>query len=153
MDERNDFQDDSPKNEEKLPHLKELINRESLTEIGKRGLTPFVQILHRYKDEVTPYIEAIKTGCDAAARELSSEQLESSRAKNNVSSWFQGASRFLEESNHKLNQNEATMFMDFIKDESRRRPVMMFSASYLLGVFAGRLGKKQINENKTSSLH
>ncbi|MFA7614260.1 MAG: hypothetical protein WCY48_08485, partial [Candidatus Caldatribacteriota bacterium] len=65
MDENKGYQEDSRSKEEtKLPHLKEALNRENLIELGRKGITPFTQILHKYRDEVNPFIEALRTGCE-----------------------------------------------------------------------------------------
>lgn len=153
MDENKGYQEDSHReNESTLPHVKESLKRENLIELGKKGMTPFTKILHKYKDEVTPFIGALKAGCDAACRELSNQENESKVASRIVYKWFQESSSMLEEAGSKLNEEDPKIFFDFIKEQSNKRPLLMFSSSYLLGLIAGRISKRQYVDKK-SSLH
>ncbi|MFA5582780.1 MAG: hypothetical protein WDA09_01085 [Bacteriovoracaceae bacterium] len=153
MDENKEYQEDSQRSDNtKLPHLKDSLNRENLIELGRKGITPFSQILHKYKEDVTPFISALKTGCDAACRELSGQE-NTSKVNQTVCRWFEGAGSMLEESISKLNNEDPKEFFNFIKEQSNKHPAVMFSSSYLLGLIAGRLSKRQFSEKKSRSLH
>lgn len=154
MDENKGYQEDSRSNEESnMPHLKEMISKENLLELGKKGISPFTQILHKYREEVSPFIEAIKTGCEAACKELSSEEAQKKSSSKVVCGWFEEVSTFLEDSNTKLNDNDPKVFISYVKEQSTRHPLLVFSSSYLLGLIAGRLSKRQYVDNKSRSLH
>ncbi|HLW57793.1 MAG TPA: hypothetical protein VKY27_10430 [Bacteriovoracaceae bacterium] len=154
MDENKGYQEDSRSKEEtKLPHLKEALNRENLIELGRKGITPFTQILHKYRDEVNPFIEALRTGCEAACKELSTQEAQTQNASRVVCGWFREASTFLEESGSRLSESDPKVFFNYVKDQSNRHPLLMFSSSYLLGLIAGRLSKRQFVEKKSRSLH
>lgn len=154
MDENKGYQEDSEKKKEtKLPHLKESLKRENLIELGRKGITPFTQILHKYRDEAVPYIGALKKGCDAACKELTSQETEDTNASKTVCRWFEEASSMLENSSAKLSEDDPAIFFNYIKEQSRKHPLLMFSSSYLLGLIAGRLGKSKYVEQKTRSLH
>ena len=152
MRDTKDYQDDSTKKQDtKLPHLKDSFTRENLLEFGKKGMTPFLDILHRYRDDVTPFLESIKIGCDVASRELGGRDDHSSHKI--VGRWFGEISNFVDTSCQKLQEEDAQGLLDFVKVESQKRPALMFSTSYLLGLFAGRLSKKQLSTNRAKKLH
>lgn len=154
MDENKGYQEDSQRDLERtLPHLKESFSRENLIELGRKGITPFTKILHKYKDEVTPFIGALRSGCDAACRELTSQETEQNSANKIVCRWFQETSSMLEEAGNKLGEEDPKVFLNYIKEQSNKRPLLMFSSSYLLGLVAGRLSKRQYVEKKSTSLH
>ena len=152
MRDTKDYQEDSSeKQDTKLPHIKDSFTRENLMEFGKKGMSPFLNVLHKYRDDVMPFFECVKVGCDAASRELSSRESQSSSRI--VGSWFSELGSFAEEARLKLEEDDPRGLFEFVKEKSQKRPGMMFSTSYLLGLFAGRLSKKQLSADKTKNLH
>lgn len=152
MRDTRDNQDDSTeKQDTKLPHLKDSLTRENLLEFGKKGMTPFLDILHRYRDDVMPFVDSIKIGCEAATRELGSRGTDS--AHKIVGQWFNEIGSFVDESRQKLQEEDSRGLFEFVKEKSQKRPALMFSTSYLLGLFAGRLSKKQLSTDHAKKLH
>lgn len=154
MDENKGYQEDSQsKQDSKLPHLKESFTKEHLIEVGRKGISPFTQIIHKYRGEVSPFIDALRVGFEAAYQELNKEEYQQRTASRVVGNWFSEARLMLEESANKLKEDDPKVFFNYIKEQSNRHPLLMFSSSYLLGLVAGRLSKRQLVDQKTRNLH
>jgi hypothetical protein len=113
------------------------ISMEKLRGYGLKSLSPFVDLLHKYQDELLPYIEAVEKGLQSGADSLAGSEGPSSV----VSGWFKEAAGSIQEARSKISSQNASDFIDYIDAQSGKHPSLMFSASYLAGLFFGKVGR------------
>lgn len=123
-----------------------------LKSYGTKGMAPLLELVHNYQDEITPFIDALSRGLTAGAAALK----EGEGANPVVSGWFSEASSAITNMRGKLSSGNAQDFIAAIEDYGRRYPGVIFSSSYLAGLFLGRvgrhIGRKAVSE-KQSELH
>jgi hypothetical protein len=122
-----------------------------LKSYGKKSLSPLVELVHKYQDEVSPYFEAILKGLQGGVNSL--DEGSSNDAEKVVSGWFKEAFHGLNEAKSKLESSNAEEMIVYIEDKAQRHPGFMFSTSYLTGLFFGRvgrhIGRKKAQEKKS----
>lgn len=128
------------------------IPKNKLKEYGKHGLAPLTQLAQKYQGELGPYLSAISKAFNAGAESLKSE--EASETEKSLSRFFSEASVWFENAKEKLGNNNNNEIFSFIEDEGQKHPGMLFSASYLAGIFLGRVGRhlgRDLNSGKSES--
>lgn len=121
---------------------------QKLKEYGKGAYGPLMNVLHKYQDEFTPYLETLAKGLNGGAEALSTEN--STDVEKYVSQFFRDSASGINEACTKLKASDFSQFSTYVSDLVDKKPSIMFSASYVAGIFFGRLGKHLIN---AKSLH
>lgn len=128
-------------------NIREKIPLDKLKGYGKKGLGPFINVLHKYQTEFTPYFSSLSKGLKGGADSLRDEK--SSEAQKQVSQWFLNAADWFSQAQEKLESKDKNEIMNFFEEQSKQRPELMFSSSYIAGLFFGRFGR-QIGKMKFS---
>jgi hypothetical protein len=141
----------SPRNEAKGTESAHISGGEDkLKEYGKKSLAPFVDLLHRYKDGANPYMQAIGKGLQGAVDALNSSEVGGEQAEKVVAGWFREAHQWFDGAKEKFSMDDPKDFLNYLEEQSQKNPGIMFSASYIVGMVFGRvgrqLGKKTVNE-------
>lgn len=131
--ENNEFKESS-EGESRSP-----ISAARLKEYGKKAYGPLINVVYKYQDEFTPYLNALAKGLQSGAESLSKD--DSSEAEKYVSQFFKQASQGLGEACQKLESKDVKAFSDYLSEVADKRPSIMFSTSYIAGLFFGRLGR------------
>lgn len=120
-----------------------------LKEYGQKAYGPLINVVFKYQDELTPYLNALAKGLQGGEEALNKEN--SSEAEKYVSQFFREASNGLNEACQKLESKDVKAFSDYLSDVADRKPSIMFSTSYIAGLFFGRLGR-HLASNKGKDL-
>lgn len=110
-----------------------------IKDYGKKAYAPLIKVVHRYQDEITPYLNALSRGLMSGADALKGDS--GSEADKYVSGWFREASEGLTEAVAKLQSKDISEVIQFIETQAQKRPSLMFTSSYLTGLFFGRISK------------
>ena len=124
------------------------ISASRLKEYGKKAYSPLINVVFKYQDEITPYLNALSKGLQGGADTLSKEN--SSEQERYVSRFFHEAADGLNKACEKLESRDVAAFTDYLSDLADKKPSIMFSTSYVAGLFFGRLGR-HIARNKVKS--
>lgn len=134
----------------------ESTSNSKLKDYGQKSLSPFVDLIHRYKGDIGPYISALGKGLQAACDSFESTQ-EKSVPEKVVSGWFSEVNHWFSTARQKIDSSDEKDFLRFLENEARERPAVMFSSSYIAGLLFGRMGRHMVRlKNKsaeTSQLH
>jgi hypothetical protein len=128
------------------------ISLKRLKDYGEQGLSPFIELLHKYQGNLDPYLTAISKGLQGAQSALSTEQ--ATPQEKTVHHWFEQASQWFSDFQNNLSVKSPREVLHYVEDQARKNPGLMFSVSYVGGLFMGRLGRqigKKIKQSKTSS--
>ncbi len=123
-------------------------------EYGKKSLAPLIDLVHRYKGDVNPYVDAIGRALKGAADSLSGTDTDADKT---VAGWFNEAQTWFDGVKEKLESKEPSDLLNFLEAEAKSKPGVMFATSYMVGMVFGRLGrhavrmKTQSGSNVTSS--
>jgi hypothetical protein len=126
-------------------------------DVGRKGLGPIVDVLHRHSGDINPYIDAIGRALKAGVDSLN--QKNASDADRTVSGWFGEASQWFEHLKTRFDSTSGIDLITYLEEESRRRPGFMFAISYMAGLGLGRmgrhLGQRKVNDiqNPTTTMH
>jgi hypothetical protein len=126
-------------------------------DVGRKGLGPIVDVLHRHRGDINPYIDAIGRALKAGVDSLN--QKNASDADRTVSGWFGEASQWFEHLKTRFDSTSGIDLITYLEEESRRRPGFMFAISYMVGLGLGRmgrhLGQRKVNDiqNPTTTMH
>jgi hypothetical protein len=126
-------------------------------DVGRKGLGPIVDVLHRHRGDINPYIDAIGRALKAGVDSLN--QQNASDADRTVSGWFGEASQWFEHLKTRFDSTSGIDLITYLEEESRRRPGFMFAISYMAGLGLGRmgrhLGQRKVNDiqNPTTTMH
>lgn len=123
-----------------------------LKSCGKKSLSPLIELVHRYQDEITPYFEAISKGLQGGVDSLSrintgegqsnaQKVSDNSEVEKVVAGWFNEAAEGLNGFRSRLSSSNAQEIFDYIEAQAKKHPGFMFSSSYLAGLFFGRIGR------------
>lgn len=116
-------------------------------EYGKKSLAPFVDLIHQYQNDISPYLSALSKGLQAACDSFQeSEQMP--EADRVVSGWFNEINRWFVGAREKINSGDEKDFLRFLEDEARAHPAAMFSSSYIAGLLFGRMGRHMARMKK-----
>jgi len=122
-----------------------------LKEYGKKAYAPLLNVVHKYQDEFTPYLDALSKGLQGGVDTLNKEN--STEAERYVSQFFREAADGLGEACNKLKAKDINELSTYLSDLGEKRPSIMFSTSYIAGIFFGRLARHVISRqrNRTQS--
>jgi hypothetical protein len=123
------------------------ISSTKLKEYGKKAYGPLVDVVYKYQDEFTPYLNALAKGLQGGAKSLREDS--TNEVNNYVAQLFQEASDGLKVANEKLESKDINAIGAFISEQSEKRPGVMFSTSYIAGLFFGRLARHLTKKNTT----
>ncbi len=112
---------------------------EMIKEYGKKASMPLLSVVHKYRDHFSPYFDAISCGLHASVEAL--ERDGANDADRFVARLFREAEENISEARQKLATNDLSDFGTYALDLANKKPGLMFSASYIVGLFAGRLSK------------
>ncbi len=112
---------------------------QKLKEYGLKAYRPLVDVVFKYQDEFTPYLKAMAKGFEGGRESLSREG--SSEAEKFVGQFFQQAADGLNLACEKLESKDVGALADYLSEQAEQRPSVMFSTSYIAGIFFGRLGR------------
>jgi len=124
------------------------IGKTKLKQYGKKSLAPLVDLLHKYKDQVNPYVESINKGLQGASSSLAESTTDSDRA---VYGWFNDATNWFNGARDKLNNEDPKELLNYLEEQAKERPGLMFATSYVTGLVFGRLGRHMGRIVKSSS--
>lgn len=110
-----------------------------LKEYGLKAYRPLIDVVYKYQDEFTPYLTALAKGLEGGKESLSREG--SSEAEKYVAQFFQQAADGLNQACQKLESKDINALTSFLSEQADARPSVMFSTSYIAGIFFGRLGR------------
>lgn len=119
-----------------------------LKEYGKKAYAPLVDVVSRYQDDIIPYMSALAKGLQGGVETLNREG--SSEAERYVSQFFKEAADGLQTACEKVSSKDVNAITSFLSEQAEKRPSVMFSTSYIAGLFLGRLGR-HIIRNKTQT--
>ena len=125
-----------------------------IKEYGKKSLSPLINLVSKYKNEISPYFVSIGKGLSGAADSLGNfapEQGENSgdtiqtstnaSVEQTVSDWFREAANWFEGANKRLETGSAQELLDYLEEQAKKHPAIMFSSSYIVGLLFGRIGR------------
>lgn len=115
------------------------LSKAKLKEYGKQGLSPLVEIAQKYQGDIDPYLSAISKALNAAAGSISQD--DSNEAEKSIGNLCTEAANWFEDAKGRLGNKNYSDFLSFIEEEGRKHPGILFSASYLAGIFLGRIGR------------
>lgn len=110
-----------------------------LKEYGLKAYRPLIDVVYKYQDEFTPYLAALAKGLEGGKESLSREG--ASDAEKYVAQFFQQAADGLNQACQKLEAKDINALTSFLSEQAEARPSVMFSTSYIAGIFFGRLGR------------
>lgn len=110
-------------------------------EYGKKSLAPLIDLVHRYKGDVNPYVEAIGRAMRAASESLAANQTEADKT---VAGWFNEAQNWFEGVKGKLESKNPSDLLNYLEAEAKNKPGVMFATSYMVGLVFGRLGRHAV---------
>lgn len=119
-----------------------------LKEYGKKAYVPLLKVVSKYQDEFTPYLNALTKGFQGGADSLQQEN--ASEPERYVAQFFKEAADGFKTACEKLEAKDMNALSSFISEQADKRPSVMFSTSYIAGLFFGRLGRHvtRMNLNK-----
>lgn len=141
------------------------IGKTKLKQYGKKSLAPLVDLLHRYKDQINPYMEALDKGLQGACSSFNSSadnsvnssinssistpnasrimnaKPQSNEAEKVVSGWFREASDWFQGARDKMSTEDPKDLLNYLEEQAKRSPGLMFATSYVAGLVFGRLGR------------
>lgn len=122
------------------------ISREKLKEYSKEAFTPVINLLFKYQDRLTPYLNSITKGLEFASKELQSN--ESSREDRFIGTYFSRAGDWMKKIGSHLEERDLDKLNRFIKEQSETRPGVAFGSSYLFGFVFTRLIRHSLSGKK-----
>lgn len=117
-------------------------------EYGKEALLPFVDLLVKYQEALLPYLRFLSQGLHAGGDNLSAERSPSQVHAIRVAEYFLEASKGIDELIRILEKKDIDEMRRILTGLGNQRPGLAFSASYVAGLFVGRLFKHIVGEKK-----
>lgn len=117
---------------------------DKLKEYGKKSYTPLLNVVFKYQDEFTPYLEALAKGLKGGVDSLNAEN--SSEAEKYVGQMLSEAAEGINQASLKLKAKNVNELTGYLTDLADRRPSLMFSTSYIAGMFFGRLARHVVSK-------
>ncbi len=106
---------------------------------GRKGLGPIIDVFSKHQGDLNPYLQSIDKALRAAITSLNEDS--SSEADRTVGRWVSGASTWMTGASDKLKTTSPKDLLNFLEEEARSRPALMFSVSYVAGLLFGRVGR------------
>lgn len=125
----------------------ESTSSEKYKEYGKKSLAPLIDLVHRYKGDVNPYVESIGRALSAASDSLAANQTEADKT---VAGWFNEARNWFDGVKGKLESKNPSDLLNFLETEAKSKPGVMFATSYMVGLVFGRLGRHAVRMKSKS---
>lgn len=141
-------------NEESATGANGPVSVEKLKDYGKKAYGPLLNVVHKYQDEFTPYLNALSKGLQGGVDSLSKEN--ATEPEKYVSQFFREAADGLNEASKKLESKDPGELTSYLSNLAEKKPSIMFSTSYIAGLFFGRLARHVINKqrvNKSSAFN
>lgn len=120
-----------------------------LKEYGKKAYVPLLNVVYKYQDEFTPYLNALTKGFQGGVETLQKEN--ASEPERYVAQFFKEAADGLKMACEKLESKDINALSSFISEQAVKRPSVMFSTSYIAGLFFGRLGRHVTRKSSSSA--
>lgn len=122
-------------------------------ELGKKGLEPLVGVLSRHKGDISPYFEALTKALKSGAQSLQGEQ--ASDAEKHIAQYFTEGAEWLGQWKEKFAVSSPDQFMTLLEEEGKKRPAILFGASYFAGLILGRFGRHlgKTMRSSTENIH
>ena len=106
---------------------------------GRKGLAPILEVFTKHQGDLNPYVQSIDKAFSAAITALNSES--ATEADRAVGSWVTQASTWMMSASDRLKSTNPKDLLNFLEEEARTRPGLMFSVSYVAGLLFGRVGR------------
>lgn len=141
----NAFPNDPLKQEGNIPQGGKLRSKlpegaeSKLKDYGKKSLAPVLDLVHKYQDDISPYFTAIQKGLQGALNAFNQEGGE--EAEKVVAGWFREASEWFTTAGEKLRSQEPRDLLNYLEEQGRKSPGLLFSSSYIAGIAFGRMGR------------
>ena len=110
-----------------------------MRELGRKGLEPLLSVLTKHQGDVTPYFDAVTKALKAAAESLKGEN--PGEAETFISGYFTEGADWLSQWKEKLAGKSQTDLLNFLEEEGKKSPAILFGASYFAGLILGRFGR------------
>lgn len=127
-------------------------------EYGKKSLAPLVDLLHRYKGDIDPYVAALSKGLDGAINSFKEAAAETpgldkraQDAERAVQGWFRDASEWFNGAKQRLQSENPKELLNYLEEQGRKRPAVLFASSYVVGMIVGRLGRHVVRIKQSST--
>ena len=131
------------------------VSKEKLKEYGKKAYAPLLNVVTKYQDEFTPYLNALVKGLQSGADSLCAEN--ATDVEKYVGNVFKEANEGLKVAIQKLDEKDIKSLSTYLSEMAAKKPSLMFSTSYVTGLFFGRLGRHIIAHSRSvkerQSLH
>ncbi len=122
---------------------------EQVKELGIKSLGPLLEVLTRHKNDLSPYLDSFTKALKAGAQSLQHE--ESSDTDRFISEYFTEGAEWIAQWKVKLFSSSPEQIRQFLEDEGRKKPAILFGASYFAGVILGRFGRHLGKTMRTDS--
>ena len=116
-----------------------------LKEIGLKGLTPLLNVVHKHKEEINPYFDAIEKALVAGSRSLNQET--SSDVDQKVGALLTEGAVLVRDLKSKLASTHTKDLLTSLEEEARKRPGLIFAFSYVAGMVFARVGRHIVKAN------
>lgn len=120
------------------------VSVEKLKEYGMKSYAPLLNVVFKYQDEFTPYLEALAKGLKGGVDSLNQEN--SSEAERYVGQMLSEAAEGINQASLKLKAKNVSELTGYLTELADRRPSLMFSTSYIAGMFFGRLARHVVTK-------
>lgn len=110
-----------------------------LKEIGLKGLTPLLNVIHKHKEDINPYFDAIEKALTAGSGSLN--QVSSTEVDRKVGAWLTDGAGLVRDLKNKLASTHTQDLLTLLEAEATKRPGLMFAFSYVAGMAFGRIGR------------
>lgn len=120
-----------------------------IKDLGKKSLEPLMGVLSRHKGDFSPYLEALTKALTSGAQSLQNEN--ASDAEKFIAQYFTDGAEWLTQWKDKFAQTSSDDFLRLLEEEGRKRPAILFGASYFAGLILGRFGRHLGKTMRTST--
>ena len=108
-------------------------------DLGRKSLEPLMGVLSRHKGDFSPYFDALTKALTSGAQSISTDQ--SSEQEKFIAQYFTDGAAWLTQWKEKLSSHSTEDFMSLLEEEGKKRPAILFGASYFAGLILGRFGR------------
>lgn len=112
---------------------------EHLKDIGQKGIAPFINVIHKHRQELSPYLSAVEKGLRSGANSLSKDSV--IPAEFTVRDWFLSGAEWVKQVKGKFEETTGKDLLTYIEEEAKNKPGLMFAVSYVAGLGLGRFGR------------